>query len=89
MLKFDVDGAAKGKPGPTGIGGVLRNSDGCVLALFSKNVSCMESNEAQKVAILKALRIFTSSYQSKMVVESDFLNAIARVSSRATHPWRF
>ena len=26
-LKFNLDGAAKGKPGPTAIGGVLRYSD--------------------------------------------------------------
>ena len=31
VLKFNVDGAARGKPGPSGIGGVLRNSEGFVL----------------------------------------------------------
>ncbi|KAK3205589.1 hypothetical protein Dsin_019635 [Dipteronia sinensis] len=27
-LKFNVDGSARGKPGPTGVGGVLRDSTG-------------------------------------------------------------
>ena len=37
-LKFNVDGATRGKPGPTGIGGVLRNCNGDVLFMFSKYV---------------------------------------------------
>lgn len=45
-LNFNVDGASRGKPGPAGIGGVLRNNDGIVLALFSKPMGSMESNKA-------------------------------------------
>lgn len=37
-LKFNVDGAARGKPRLVGIGGVLRNHKGEVLFLFSKHV---------------------------------------------------
>lgn len=77
MLKFNVDGATKGILGPPGVGVVLRNRNGIVLALFSKHVGCMESNEAEVVAILEALQIFISSH-SKLVVESDSL-----------HPCRF
>ena len=57
-IKFNVDGAAKGKPGPAGIGGVLRNDKGEVLFMFSKNVGIKESNEAEVLAILEALRVF-------------------------------
>ena len=57
---------------------MLRNSEGIVVALFSKHVGCMESNEAEVVAILEAIRIFTStSFRSRLVVESDSLNAIS------------
>lgn len=55
MLKFDIDGEAKGKPGLPGIGGVLPNSYGIVVALFSKCVGSMGSNEAEVGAILEAL----------------------------------
>eukprot|EP00268_Persea_americana_P036637 TRINITY_DN3614_c1_g1_i6.p1 TRINITY_DN3614_c1_g1~~TRINITY_DN3614_c1_g1_i6.p1 ORF type:complete len:138 (-),score=27.70 TRINITY_DN3614_c1_g1_i6:344-757(-) len=90
VLKFNVDGAARGKPGPTGIGGVLCNSEGIVLALFSKHVGCMESNEVEVVANLEAIRIFTStSFCSRLAVESDSLNAISWVSSSAMFPWKF
>lgn len=38
VLKFNVDSAARGKPRPTGIGGVLCNDKGVVLGMFSKGV---------------------------------------------------
>lgn len=59
-LKFNVDGAARGNLGPAGIGGVLRNSDGVVFDLFSKNGGSMQYTEAEVVVILEALHIFTS-----------------------------
>lgn len=38
ILKFNVDGVTRGKPKLAGIGGVLYNSEGKVLFMFSKNV---------------------------------------------------
>lgn len=55
MLKFGVDGVAKGKPGPAMVGGALHNSDGVVLALFYKHVGQVESNKAEVVAMLEAV----------------------------------
>lgn len=72
---------AKGKLGLAGIEGVLRNSDEIVLAMFSKHVGCMESNEAGMVAILEALQIFTPSFNTKLVVESDSMNGISWVGA--------
>ena len=77
-LKFNVDGTARGKPGLTGIDGVLRNSEGIVLAVFSKHVGCMESNEGEVLAIVHAIRMYvSSSFQSRLVMESDPLNTIS------------
>lgn len=36
VLKFNVDGAAKGKPGLAGIGRALRDDKGVVMCMFSK-----------------------------------------------------
>lgn len=47
VLKLNVDGATRGKPGPAGIGGVLRNSSGVVLFMFSKHVGVCNSNEVE------------------------------------------
>lgn len=71
-LKFNVNGASRGKPGPARVGGVLRNSHGVLLVLFSKHVGCMRSMEVELevVVILEALLIFSPSFHAKLVVES-------------------
>lgn len=47
VLKFNVDETARGKPGLAGIGGVLCNSDGDVLVLFSKHVGSLMRQRLQ------------------------------------------
>lgn len=54
VLKFDVDGTVRGKPGLVGIDGVLCNSKGEVLYMFLKLVGFCDSNVADVLAILEA-----------------------------------
>ena len=77
MLKFNVDGAAREQSGPTGIGGVLQNSRGEFLLMFSKFVGDCDSNKAEVLAILEALRYFLRFFNGVLVVESDSSNAVA------------
>ena len=58
VLNFNVDGAAKGKLEPVGIGGVLRNGKGDVLLIFYKYVGVCDSNKEEVLAILEALWCF-------------------------------
>ena len=51
VLKLNVDGASRGKPGLARIGGVIRNSKGEVLLMFSKHVGVCNSNEVEVLAI--------------------------------------
>lgn len=41
------------------------------------------------MAVLDALRISMHSFQDHLVVESNSLNVISRISSSATSPWGF
>ena len=89
-LKFNMDGATREKPDLASIGGVLRNSEGFVSGMFSKHIGSRESNEAEVLANLEAIWMFaSSSLTSRLVVESDSLNAISWVLSSAARPWRF
>ena len=45
VSKFNVDGASRGNPGPAGITGVIRNSKGDVILMFSKHVGVCDSND--------------------------------------------
>ena len=89
VSKLNVVGAARGKPGQAGIGGVLRNSKWEILFMFSKHVGLHDSNEAEVLAILEALWWFSRNFNGSLVVESDSSNAIAWLSNQKANPWKF
>lgn len=51
FLKFDINCAARGKPGLVGIGGVLHDGKAEVLFQFSKNADVEDPNEVEVMAI--------------------------------------
>ena len=76
-LKLIVDGAAKGKLGIAGIGGVCCNENREILDAFCKAAGVKHSNEVEFLAILEALRIHSLSPREVSVLEGDSSNAIA------------
>ncbi|XVF66499.1 hypothetical protein PTKIN_Ptkin10aG0041000 [Pterospermum kingtungense] len=90
-VKFNVDGASSGKPGPAGIGGVMRIHASEELARFSKSVGIEDSNVAELMAIREAFLTFIDSpyvYNCALIVESDSKNAVTWVNSPLSAPWR-
>ena len=90
-LKLNVDGSAKGKPGLVGIGGLLRNSEGVVLAMFSILVGIMDSNVAEVVALKEACKMLNKKVELnsvKIVIESDSLNAVSWTQAPTKRQWR-
>ncbi|GMJ08961.1 hypothetical protein HRI_004565300 [Hibiscus trionum] len=89
-VKFNIDGSARGKLGPAGCGGVLRDEMGRVLALFSGPLGVLDSNEAELYAILFALESFRTLQWGALpcIVESDSLVATLWVGRGETRPWR-
>ncbi|KAL4311194.1 hypothetical protein GQ457_01G013920 [Hibiscus cannabinus] len=55
VLKFNVDGAATGKPVLAGCGGFICNWESCILALFSGLIGVADSNETELQAIFHSL----------------------------------
>ncbi|XVE62525.1 hypothetical protein DITRI_Ditri06bG0124600 [Diplodiscus trichospermus] len=53
MLKFNVDGASLGKPGPVGIGAILRDHLERQRIIFSKDVRVVDSNIAEYLVSMK------------------------------------
>lgn len=72
VLKWNVDGTAKGKPGRAGIGGILRNSMGAPICTFSAHIGIRDSNEAEFIAIVFAQE--TLLMGQNMIEESDSKN---------------
>ncbi|XVE60389.1 hypothetical protein DITRI_Ditri05aG0124900 [Diplodiscus trichospermus] len=90
-VKFNVDGSSVGKPGPAGIGGILRDHAGNVKARFSKSIGVADSNLAELMAIREAFLVFLSSPWvncKALIIESDSKIATGRVLEPAFAPWR-
>lgn len=88
VLKFNVDGAARGSPGLGGIGGVLRDWNGEVLGFFSKPVGVVYAYEAEVMAMRSALD-FCSEFNLRHIwLESDSTLAIGWVLSSDFRPWK-
>lgn len=76
VFKFNVDGEVRGKLGPTGIGGVLRNSERAILLFFIESIGVKDSNEAELVGIRRTLGLWVHFGQGKLIIEGDSMNAI-------------
>ncbi|KAK3219243.1 hypothetical protein Dsin_013213 [Dipteronia sinensis] len=84
VLKFNVDGSARGNPGNAGIGGVLIDNTGKVLGLFSEHVGILDSNSAEILAIHRAVSLCaesTSLIGKDVDIVSDSKIAVSWVNS--------
>src|ERR1044072_4468521 len=71
VLKFNVDGASQGNPGPSGAGGILRDHKKEILGLFSLNLGLGGAVDAEAKAILFALKFCHQFMISNPIIESD------------------
>ncbi|KAK7268945.1 hypothetical protein RIF29_21656 [Crotalaria pallida] len=90
-IKWNVDGSSLGKPGPAGIGGVLRDSVGTIWCQFAASIGIEDSNIAEFMAIIFALE--TSLQQPWMkeqiiIVESDSRTALSWAKNYGECPWK-
>ena len=72
------------------IGGVLRNSAGNFMCLFSCPIPPIEINSAEVIAIYRAIPITLSSEQIKnhaIIIESDSANAVSWCNIANGGPW--
>lgn len=76
MLKFNVDGVARGKPRFVVVrGGLL------FLLLFFNHMGVEDCNKEKVLAILHALWIFLVSFEDMLILDSDSSNVISLVCS--------
>lgn len=88
VLKCNVDGASRGNPGISGIGGVIRNSDKKFLGYFAMGIGYGWAYEAEVKAILQGLLFCQQFLFRNVIVESDATIAIGWVISKDKRPWK-
>ncbi|KAL4360531.1 hypothetical protein GQ457_04G030100 [Hibiscus cannabinus] len=92
FVKFNIDGAVKGSYGLAGIGGVLRDHSGKILAEFSKSIGFADPTSAEILAIKEALITFASSEWNKkveLIIETDCETAVFWINNPNTTPFTF
>lgn len=71
FIKINIDGSSRVNPGPTGVGGVGRNSRGEVVFFFSVHKGWQSNNFMEGFAILYALERALALGCRKVICESD------------------
>jgi len=70
-LLLNVDGGSKGNPGPAGIGVVIRDTEGGILAEISESIGRATSNEAEYSALIRGLEACRDYEPDRVLVYSD------------------
>ena len=78
------DGAARGNPGPAGIGVVVQKADGRVLARLSKGIGIATNNVAEYTAAIEGLQHAAGIGARSITLRSDSKLLIEQLSGR----WR-
>lgn len=69
--RVHTDGAARGNPGPSGIGVVLTNPDGAVVDELAQGIGWATNNVAEYQALIEALKLARSHEVRRLAVFSD------------------
>ncbi|XP_077225513.1 uncharacterized protein LOC143858674 isoform X3 [Tasmannia lanceolata] len=89
FIKLNFDSSSLGNPGPSGIGGVLRNENGEVVWAFAGPIGVADALEAEVRAVHQGMILLGQEILGNLVVEGDLLNVIRWLKGTSSHPWRF
>jgi len=68
MLVINIDGGAKGNPGPAAIGIVIRRDDKVLEKYAEKLKSRVTNNVAEYVGLIRALQIVLQDYEEREII---------------------
>lgn len=78
----NVDGAARGNPGPAAIGAIIRDETGNVLGRVSRAIGVTTNNQAEYQAIIAALEKAISAGAKQAIVKSDSKLVVEQINGR-------
>ncbi|HEX6261273.1 MAG TPA: ribonuclease HI family protein [Actinomycetota bacterium] len=81
-LILHTDGAARGNPGPAGIGAVLTDPSGRTVATLAQGVGVATNNQAEYRAVIEGLRLATERGAKRVLVRSDSKLLVEQLAGR-------
>ncbi|MGH2740257.1 MAG: ribonuclease HI family protein [Actinomycetota bacterium] len=81
-LTIATDGAARGNPGPAGIGVVVTDSDGRVVAEVGEAIGRATNNVAEYRAVIRGLELAAEHGAREVLVRSDSRLLVEQLSGR-------
>ncbi|XP_059074948.1 uncharacterized protein LOC131874981 [Cryptomeria japonica] len=85
--KVNFDGASTGNPGQTGIGCILRDSDGLCIKEISEKIGVATNNEVEFRVTLRGLQLGKELGVQKIHLEADSLNVINVIHCNSIPSW--
>ena len=79
---MNVDGAARGNPGPAGIGVMVSNEDGRVVAELGEGIGHATNNQAEYRAALAGLTLAAEQAAAAVLLRSDSRLLIEQLGGR-------
>jgi ribonuclease HI len=79
---INVDGAARGNPGPSAIGAVLKDENGKTLGRISRTIGTTTNNQAEYRAIIAALERAISAGARQVTIKSDSELVVRQINGR-------
>lgn len=82
LLIVQTDGAARGNPGPAGIGVVVTDESGRVIATIAEGIGVATNNEAEYRAAIAGLRLASERGADRVLLRSDSKLLIEQLKGR-------
>ena len=81
-VTVNVDGGARGNPGPAAIGVVLRNGDGSVLEEVGETIGEATNNVAEYMALLRGIELAAAKGAEELELVGDSELVVRQVEGR-------
>jgi ribonuclease HI len=81
-IVINVDGAARGNPGPAAIGAIIRDENGHTLGRISRSIGVTTNNQAEYQAIIAALEKAVEDGARQVIIKSDSELVVNQINGR-------
>jgi ribonuclease HI len=81
-LTVNVDGGARGNPGPAAIGVVVRNDDGAVVEQVGETIGATTNNVAEYRALLRGLELASAHGATEVELIGDSELVVRQIEGR-------